>query len=644
MADKELTVFVVDLASPADAHHYLYDTIAGKLLKGLKTDYVSVLTYHSVTTNHKLQDTGKFKGIDVLVDFETPSFTQLQDVKRALLRGPAISDDLSDGFQSLIFSVSMFQQTKKKAFTRNIVVITSAESPLSSFSDEKAQSIPNLLKDMDTNLYVIAAGRKSTEACGKWQTLVRKFRSGSLVDADEAKNIADNHPALKKTRPLSVYKGELRLGADFDKILHDKTYDAAVDDSCLTFRVEVYPAAKAETSSLGAHEYLIESDKVVRVERKSNHFVWEKNFQGERTEHPETDDVDEKKYNKVTVDHAAFTPGFKFSNFDLVALDDDLMAAAKLQFTSEFDILGFMGRDTIPYTYFTDEAFFVVPEKGSSTRNLLAHAAFCEALYESNLALMARFVRKQAKEIEVGAMFVVKVKDGDKFTYCFIYIRLPFKEDEKVGNFPKLRDSVKKEGEKDKDGEKDKKDLANTSRLMDDFILRKTLATPSATEDKSVIDNFKVVMKTSDSSKLALPQRIDANDKFLCNSPGINKYSRYLRRILIKSLDAEDWTSFFQNPKFVEENLREGEQFTNFFNLGNALEVSSSVPNQDWLYALANRSKNASHLLVEDLDIDYVRKEDLKKRKVGKGANVLQSKGHYGADEGNYDAIPDFDF
>lgn len=650
MADKELTVFVVETGPTIDGgdYHYVFDTLAGKLLKGLKTDYVSVVVFNSSVTDHALEHTGKFRGINVLADFETPSYSQLQAI-RAHLDDPGEPDpEASDAFQSLIFSISLFEKTKKKVFTRNIVVVTSSELPLTSYTPEKAGAIPGLLKDLDINLIVIGTdfgAQSDTEQ--SWFHIASQFSTNHIFNSAEAKKITQLCPPVRKTRPMPAYRGEFRLGADISKVIHDSSCVAEQDNLCLTFRVEVYPAAKAEVLSLGAHEYLVDSDKVVRVERKTEHFIWQKNFQGERDEHLEKDEVDDKKFDKVGVDGKTFTPGFKFSNFDLIALDDDLMAAAKLNLSSEFDIIGFVKAESVPYAYFTDESFFVVPEKSASLKNLLSYAAFAEALYEKGIAPIARFVRKQAKEVEIGPMFPVKVKNGEEFTYCYIMIRFPFKEDEKIGHFPKLGlGSVVKKDPEDSNKEVDETEI---NKLMENFIESKTFVGEDELDEtkdyKTIIDNYKVTLKGSNSSKLPLPPKVESTNKVLCSSPGVNKFSVYLRKLLIKSLLVQEFEAFANNPNFIQQNIREGDDsFTNLFNLENCLSVNSTSPSQKWLSELASKSGNSSKRLLKELGIEYIRKADLKKKKSKKDPSILQAKGDYGADEGKYDAVPDFDF
>lgn len=650
MADKELTVFVVEAGSHVsqNAYHYMFDCLAAKLLKGLKTDYVSVVLFNSSKTHHLLDHTGKFRGINVVADFETPSYDQLKTIRDSLADSGPTDPDASDGFQSLIFSVSLFEKTKKKMFTRNIVVITTRDSPLDSYKPELAGAIPGLLKDLHINLVVIGDNFGSVSDSEQiWQHVASQFASNHILNAEEASKMATLSPPIRKTRPMPIYRGELRLGADIAKVLHDPSYIAEHDMLCLAFRVEVYPAAKAEVLALGGHEYLVDGNSVVRVERNSKHFVWKKNFQGERYENADDEDVNEKNFDKVNVDDQTFTPGFRFSNFDLIALDEDLMGAATLELSSEFDILGIVDSEAIPYEYLTSESFFVVPEKSSSPRNLLNHAAFAQALYEKNMAPLARFVRKQAKEVEVGPMFPVKVKNGDTFCYCYVFIRFPFKEDEKIGRFPSLtkNSSNTEKDESSTNGDSKKNDMSSVNRLMEEFIESKTFRGDEEddTKARSIIDNYKVVLKSSDSSKLPLPPRSDNKNGFLCSSPSANKFAVYLRKVLIKSLLEDDYEKFANDPEFIQHNIREGDDYTNLFNLENITNVNSNS-DVDWLSKIARASTPSSKRLYQEIGLKYVRKEDLKKKKTNRGYNVLQAKGNYGADEGDYDAVPDFEF
>lgn len=656
MADKELTVFVVEAGPrvPQKAYTYLFDTLAAKLLKGLKTDYVSIVAFNSKVTNHPLVETGKFRGIDVLVDFETPAYRQLQNIQRYFDNPGAPDPEASDPFQSLVFAISLFQNTKKKAFTRNIVVVTSSDSPMASCTPEKAAGVASLIKDLNIHLVVVCDGltREKEDKWTLWNAVAATFASNHILTSEQAQNVANLHPPVRKTRPMPVYRGELRFGADFSRILHDTTYVAEQDALCATFRVEVYPAAKADVLVLGAHEYLVDGDKVVRVERKNNHFVWRQNITGENDEeiekngHYENDEVDDKKFDKVPVDGTEFTPGFKFLNFDLIALDSDLMDAAKLALTSELDILGFVDVESVPYAYFTDEAFFVVPERSSTLRNLLNHSAFAEALYKKQKAPIVRFVRKTAKEVDVGPLFPVKVKNGNTFCYCYIFIRLPFKEDEKMGHFPPLaKPYVKPETDleerpqseekgKSENKEHAEKKLSAVNKCMEDFIQLKTYQ--GKTSSKTVIDHFKVILKGSSSSKLALPNPESA-DKFICSSPGANKFALYLRRMLIQSLLADDYKTF-ANSDLIDAIREKGA--TNLLNLENSLAVNSG--DQAWLTEIARNSAKASKRLRREIGVKYVRKEDLKAKKPKPA--VLQNKGNYGADEGTYGAVPDFGF
>lgn len=628
MADKELTVFVVDLhPSAVLAHDYLFDVLAGKLLKGLKTDYVSVVAYHSPTTEHKLKEKGVFPGIEVLVDFEVPTYEQLVSLRKKIRPNYSWETSQSDTFQSLIFSLSLLEETKKKMFTRNVVILSAEASPLESLNDEKAAGIPRLLQGLSVNLVLTVAGlEKESKSRTRWSLLEPAFSKFVLIDSEEAKFLAQNVPPSRKTRPMSVYKGELRFGANFADVINQKSYDAETDDNALAWPVDVYPAAKRETASTSMHDYILDNGELIRLERKSTHYVWSKNEEYQRPEYPDEEDVDTKKFDKVEVESKDFTSGFKFSNFDLIALDEDLKDSASLKIFSAFDILGFIKKDSIPLAFLTGESFFVVPEKSASLRTSINHSAFVKAIYDLEAVALSRFVRKQAREIELGALFPIIIKDGETSSYNFLLIRLPFKEDEKIGNFPLLEELEETKSQ--------------ATSLMEQFIETRT----HVGQDRKVSDSIstkRVTMRTSENSKLPLPNT-NEDDEFLVSSPAQVRFSSYVKTILIKSLEADDLNDHFQQKDFVNNVLRDGPQFTNFFNVKNCL---NQVPNRndDWLEKLLLASKSVSKRLIDELDVSFVRKEDIKKKKPGKSSDGF-TKGNYGADEGEYDEIPDFGF
>ena len=637
MADKELTVFVVDLAAPICLFTYLFHTFAAKLIKGLKTDLVSVVLFHSKMTQHNAAS-GKFKGINVLMNNEQPSYCQLQRLHQELTSEDDcfdLDDDNSDFAQSVLFSTTLLAPTIGRVYTRNIVLITYADSPLHQDSQSKIDSIPKFLQSMPVNMYAIVSGllNRNVMELRLMETHFAKFQLFSDV---EAENIIMFHPLLRKTRPVSVFKGDLRLGADFARVLHDPSYVPEEDGSCLTFKIDVYPAAKAEPASAGTHEYIVDRWSVVKLERKTKHFVWKKIFQGDKLEDKDDFEENDMQFGKVPVDLALLTPGFKFSNFDLIALDNDLKQAATLKLSAAFDILGFLDVDSIPVAYLTGEALFVVPEKDSTVRNLVNHNAFCISLIEEKKAVLTRFVRKAEKEIEVGVLFPVQIKDKGLQAHSLIFIRFPFKEDVKVGNFIKLSGGGDAE-EKDNGAP----DFNALNKLMEEFIEAKTLPEKEVMlTQNQTIENQKVTMKSTDSSKLSVQSSFKSNNEFYAFDPGANKFSVNVRKLLLKSLEFSDMADFNNDLARMEKSLF-GSKETNLFNLENVLTVNTSLKDPKILFKLAQESLSVSKRLAEEIGTGYVRKEDVKKQKQIKNEHY-ESKGNYGAEENRYDAVPDF--
>ncbi|OBA16966.1 SPOC domain-like protein [Metschnikowia bicuspidata var. bicuspidata NRRL YB-4993] len=471
------------------------------------------------------------------------------------------------------------------------------------------------------------------------------FPESTVVPVAEAATLCWQHPAIRKTRPVALYMGDMRLGSDFARVLDDTSYSARTDDSCVAFRVEVHAAARADTHLLDMHEYLVDSDlSIAKVDQASAHFAWEQGPapDAKTTGAPPATDTPPATGapRKVPVALRSLTPAFKFSNFDLVALDPGLQRAAALQLFSALDVFGFIPERRVSPELLTGEALYVTPDKASSVKNTLGFQAFCDALRTRKLAALCRFVRKQEKEVEVGVAYAVRVKSSLGHTSCFVFVRLPYREDEKIGRFPLLSGPA--------DAAEPQPPAA--ALLMDAFVNEKTyesdheLSEELASHDVALIDNFKVTMKTGDSSKLPRPPVRKGYDPFICSSPSAARHQAHMRQILLRSLGAADWVRHFDNPRFVADNLRGLALSTNFFNLRNCLAVNSQALRPDWLLDLARKSHDSSKRLASELGCTYVRKADSKKAKTQASAAHLRQKGNYGADEGDYDEIPDFGF
>ncbi|GEQ70268.1 hypothetical protein JCM33374_g3944 [Metschnikowia sp. JCM 33374] len=556
MADKELTVFLLDASVPSSSYKYVLDTLAVKLLKGLKTDYVTVALFHSASTTHALASTGKFKGIDVLLNYETVSYSNLRKLKHTLCGAPVINSNPSvecaDVIQTVLFASTFFEPTKRKIFTRNIVVITSAHTEVLSKSLAFIAIVPDRYTDypgVRFHAITVEEDKEPLKSDSVLSKLKNAFYEGSVFTSAVAQDIIDHHPPIRKTRPIAIYKGAMRFGSDFSKISDDDLYSG--DDVGISFGVEVYSAAKGDTNISDSHEYIVDTDRnIVKVKRNTSHFVWERNFQGERdqevtstSEDPKGGDA-EKKFDKVNVDSHSLTSAFKFSNFDLIAVDEDLLQASKLHLFSALDVFAFIPTTKIPYEFLTGEALYLVPEKDSSQKNTSSFYAFIEALHTRRTAALCRFVRKANKEVEVGAAFPVKVKGPLGYTNCFVFVRLPYKEDEKIGRFPSL--ATPNLDEVGLVEETEVKKAAAVSSLMDEFVNEKTYESDEDSnaeikDDASEIEHFKITMKYNENSKLAIPQKHTNTNPFLCSSPSVNRYSNYMRKILLNSLSVEDW-------------------------------------------------------------------------------------------------------
>lgn len=607
---KEITIFVFDLSCTSGELQtclsYFNDVVITKILKGRKTDYVSIIGCYSPITAHAYADEGMFKHIEVVCHKEVPTYKKLKEWTKKLSSVNEIKPDAADCFDAFMIGAGLLNETLKLKFIRNIVVFTNGQVPMTSWNTDLAKASAGAINSMDVNVIVGVPGlQEENENIVQWRKKLEEFRHGHLADALSLANSTNYTPPLKRVRPIRAAKDilQLRLGADVSQLVTSDSYDPT-SDICLCLEVEVYPAVKIE-KPIAAHQYLV-SDKVSQIKTETSYYI-----RGEGEEN-------------VPIVKGDWVDGFKYSNFDLIAVDESLRGLATLKTDTGLDILGFIHREKVPMAYFTSESFYVVPTS-EAQGNATGVAAFCKALIELDSFAITRYVQKANDEVQMCVLMPVKILHKDKHIYAFSMTRLPFKEDEKMGRFPKLSTFTTTSGKKIDEP----KDL---DMKMEEFIRSKDLDAVLGSSGPATISNRKVTMREPSS----LPVELPVQPTLTPSSPAIQKYNQNLKRIIAKSLSHDSLPDFLQQEKFVESVMSGND--TNLFNLGNILSVNGE---SKWLFDVNKKSNDASHKLLDSLEIEYTSKKFLdqekQKKKWHAGPNSRLGHGTYGAHEGPYE-------
>lgn len=654
MSSKEITTFVVDVSASMGRRYdlddtdlsfglkYFYHSVISKIIRARKTDYISLITCRSPQTNNPFSDGDSFAGIDVVEDKMVPDFASLKKFNQQLVPNVRSKEDQSDCVEAMMVAVGLMQKDAKLKFIRNIVVITNAEDPIKSFDSELFNASISAINALDVNVTLVGVGfddqgTKSTVKTTNetaWGQLISNYTHGRVLDAARVENIITKNPPLKKVEPRKMYQGALRFGTDATTLQGDENQHIQLD-KVLSFNVEVYPAVRPEKLP-GMHQYLLSNGKdILKVSTDHQYFIYKDADEDNDNDNDDTE-TSEKTKEKVIISRNDWTDGYKYSNADLHAVDAELAQTAKLPTNPSIDIIGFIKADNLPVAFFTEESNYVVPAAMSSPKDYIGYDSLCQALMELKTLAIVRYVQKPDDEVKICALNPAKVKVDDKFVYGAQMVRLPFREDEKIGTFPPLIDREVEASEDSKDPE---------LLQMQDFIMSKDLdggdpLIKQEDEDQEwgqrgsdstfIIENQKADLKTSQglgSKADASPTYTDS--KLMSANPAIQKFNLNLIKMIKKASEADDLHQVLNDRNFLQTHITSGNG-TNLFNLKNILLNDSAISNEDWLSELNKKSTDVQRTLAGNTRA--YNPEKSKKRKTDTSSSNIQKGGNYGND------------
>lgn len=141
MADKEATVFILDLGSSmAEAHSgrsgsnldwsmkYVWDKITDIVSANRKTLCVGVVGLRTDESNNKLQDDEGYENISVLQELGPMTMSSLRALQTLIVPSSAVS---GDAISAIVVAVDLIDTfTKKLKWIRKIVLVTDGQGPM----------------------------------------------------------------------------------------------------------------------------------------------------------------------------------------------------------------------------------------------------------------------------------------------------------------------------------------------------------------------------------------------------------------------------------------------------------------------------------------------------------------------------------
>ncbi|KAJ5878859.1 hypothetical protein N7455_002324 [Penicillium solitum] len=438
MAEKEATVYIVDMGRSMGEHHhgrpmtdlewtmqYVWDRITATVATGRKTATVGVVGLRTDGTINDLEEEN-FSNISVLFGLGQvlmPDIRKLREIIKPSKtnRGDAIS--------SIVIAMQMIiEYTKKNKYKRKIVLVTNGTGAM---SDDNIEGIIEKMKEVNIELVIIGADFDDAEYGVKEEdkdsrkaeneTLLRSLTEdcegvyGTLEQAVSELDI----PRIKVTKSMPSFKGNLMLG-------NPEEYDTAI-----TIPVERYfrtyvakpisassfvPRSGTEAGSQAPVKGNGEGDTLASVRTSRTYEIIDESAPG----------------GKIDVERDDLAKGYEYGR-TAVPIEQTDENVANLQTFAGMGLIGFVQKDKYDRYMHMSNTNIIIPQRANDNASL-ALSSLIHALYELESYAVARLVTKESKP----PILVLLAPSVEADYECLIEVQLPFAEDVRSYRFPPL--------------------------------------------------------------------------------------------------------------------------------------------------------------------------------------------------------------
>ncbi|ORY70158.1 putative Ku family DNA helicase [Pseudomassariella vexata] len=449
MADKEATVYIVDLGSSmGDCHNgrtesdldwsmrYAWDKISATVAASRKTWNIGVIGVRTDETVNPLAEDDGYNNISVLQELGPMNMTAMESLQSKIKpSGTSCGDSVS----AIVVAIQMIEKlTKKLKYKRNIILITDGEAPVDP-DDDNLNDIADKIKDTQIQLTVLGVdfddsefGIKEEDKTAQKATNERLLRQlagrsggnfGTIAEAIAELDI----PRLKQTRPFKSYDGPLTLG------------DPQVDPRAMSISVERYfkthkqappPASnvilKTDHASGSQSAQTRDVDRMQGVEPTGGAFASVKNARAYKVNDPDTPG------GKKDVEFDCLAKGYQYGS-TAVHISESEFNITKIETAKCFTIVGFIHQDKYgPFLNMGSTGLTVAQKLNDAAAMKLS--SLIHSLHELESYAVARIVTKDGKEPQL--LLLAPYIDVD--FECLYDIPLPFAEDVRSYHFPPL--------------------------------------------------------------------------------------------------------------------------------------------------------------------------------------------------------------
>ncbi|KAI1384575.1 ATP-dependent DNA helicase II subunit 2 [Hypoxylon trugodes] len=444
MADKEATVYIVDLASSmGDCHNgrvesdldwgtrYVWDKISTTVAASRKTWTVGVVGVRTDETNNPLyEEQGEsYENISILQELGPMNLTSLHSLQGLIKPSDT---EAGDSVSAIVVAIEMIEKfTKKLKYKRKIILVTNGEG---SVDPDDTDDIAAKIKGCGIELVVLGVDFDDREFGVKEEDKTDRKRENEkvlrdLVDKCDgiygtmAEAIAElDQPRLKSVRPYKTYDGELTLGNPEE---HKDAMSISVERYFKTHKATIPPASRVVMSADVGPSQAPEGDEMEGVEPTST-FSAVKNARTYKVNDPEAPG------GKRDVEFESLAKGYEYGR-TAVHISESEYNITKIETTKCFTILGFIHQEKYEPFFNMGETCQTIPQKLNDAAALKL-SSFIHALLELDSYAVARIVTKDGKEPSLILLAPHIEPDFE----CLYDVPLPFAEDVRNYQFPPL--------------------------------------------------------------------------------------------------------------------------------------------------------------------------------------------------------------
>ncbi|PGH15087.1 ATP-dependent DNA helicase II subunit 2 [Helicocarpus griseus UAMH5409] len=451
MAEKEATVYIVDVGKSMGEHHngrsisdldwamqYVWDKITTTVATGRKTATLGVVGLKTDESDNPLYEKDEEEGYENLTVFQGISQILMPELRylREMIKPSETTE--GDVISSLILAIDMISRyCKKLKYKRRIVLVTDGTG---SMDTDGIDGIVRKIKEENIELIILGVDFDDPEYGFKEEDkdpskAENEQRLKQLVEDCDGMYGTLEHaisemeiPRTKVVRSIPTFKGDLRLG------------DPEQYSSALTIQVERYyrtyvarpPAASSFVPSSVMTKGQEPTQSSATLGELSQGAAGAPSLASVRNARTYQVDDKEAAGGKRDVERDELAKGYEYGRTAVHITESD-ENITKLETDAALEFIGFIPSDNYERYMNMSTSNIIIAQK-TNNKAILALSSIIHALFELECYGVGRLVVKAGKP----PLVVLLAPSIEPDYECLLEVQLPFAEDVRSYRFPPL--------------------------------------------------------------------------------------------------------------------------------------------------------------------------------------------------------------